>query len=104
MEVAVLSLSLLCFMVLFTISEWISKNTVIRMGDLIDDYKRKVSGYESRVESLMNDCTELHIRINELEELVDTLHDERASVVRWVKSAPPAIQGTLRSIDTKVPE
>lgn len=88
MEV-VLVLSLFCFIVLFTISEWISKSTIIRMGDLIDDYEREVSGYESRVESLMDDCTELRIRVNDLEDLVDTLQDERAAVVRWVKLAPP---------------
>lgn len=103
MEV-VLVLSLFCFIVLFTISEWISKSTIIRMGDLIDDYEREVSGYESRVESLMDDCTELRIRVNDLEDLVDTLQDERAAVVRWVKLAPPGILDTLRSIDTKVPE
>jgi DNA helicase IV len=103
MEV-ILSLSLLCFMILFTISEWISKSTIIRLGDMIDDYETEVSGYESRVSSLMDDCNELHIRVNDLEDLVDTLQDERASVVRWIQSAPPVVQTTLHSIDRKVPE
>lgn len=104
MDVAVLSLSLLCFMVLFTISEWISKNTIIRLGDMIEEHEAEVAGCESRIQALMDDCTELRIRVNELEDLIDTLQDERASVVRWVKSAPLIVLDTLSSIEDKVPE
>lgn len=51
--------------------------------------------YESHVKGLVGQCTILEDKCNglidrntDLEELVDTLHDERAQIRRWYAEAP----------------
>lgn len=81
------------FLLAFAVAAVIASGRVILMmyrsyGEKEAWYKRQIKSAVELREKTFHENMELRSRNSDLEELIDTLHDERAQIRRWYSEAP----------------
>ena len=80
---------LLAFAVAVVIASWRAILLISRSyGEKEEWYKRQIKAAVDLREKAFRENMELRSRNSDLEELIDTLHDERAQARRWYADAP----------------